>query len=293
MLRSAPLSGSESDPPPTFRAGWWPAIALVLAFTGWVLISVTVSGWLFGDLSPLEEGLWTIPSGVVQFGIAGAILRYERVDCPELGLAPRSVRPALAATGAVILVVNIVAAILGMAAGTGVSFGPMEFYLTPPFDYSVSEVVVTAVATYLFTGPVEELAFRGYLQNKVVSQVTAGSPKVRTGIGILAAALAFSLLHIPVYLIVREVSIGAFTGTFVLLTASGAMYGVIYAVTRNLYLVMFLHGIGNLWPLVVDPGTGVWPNWGVVLVTYVLLAVLYRKLATDLPLTGPGQGVTN
>jgi hypothetical protein len=27
----------------TFRAGWWPAIALVLALAGWVLISVTVS----------------------------------------------------------------------------------------------------------------------------------------------------------------------------------------------------------------------------------------------------------
>lgn len=285
-MQQAPSSTEpESDWPPTFRAGWWPAVALVLAFTGWILISVTVSGWLFGDtLSTIEEGIWTIPSGIVQLGIAVVILRYERVGYRELGLAPRLVRPALAATGVVILVANVAAAGLGVVTGNKISFGLMEFYLTPPPDWTVQGVLISAVALYLFTGPVEELAFRGYLQNKVISNVTVGSPTVQTIIGILTAALAFALLHIPVYLIVREVSTGALIVTLVLLTATGIMYGTIYAATRNLYLVMFLHGIGNLWPLVVDPGTGVWPNYSVLLVMYIFLTVLYRQWATDLTL---------
>lgn len=285
-MQQAPSSTEpESDWPPTFRAGWLPTVALILAFTGWILISVTVSGWLFGDtLSTIEEGIWTIPSGIVQLGIAVVILRYERVGYRELGLAPRLVRPALAATGVVILVANVAAAGLGVVAGNKISFGLMEFYLTPPPDWTVQGVLISAVALYLFTGPVEELAFRGYLQNKVISNVTVGSPTVQTIIGILTAALAFALLHIPVYLIVREVSTGALIVTLVLLTATGIMYGTIYAATRNLYLVMFLHGIGNLWPLVVDPGTGVWPNYGVLLVMYIFLTVLYRQWATDLTL---------
>lgn len=289
MEQSAP-STSKSSWPPTFRAGWWPAVALTLAFASWVLISITVSGWLFGELSPIEEGVWAIPSGVVQFGIAVGILRHERVSYDELGLAPRLVRPALAATGVVILAVNVAAAGLGMVVGTGVSVGLMEFYVTPPLNWSVSEVVISAVALYLFTGPVEELAFRGYLQNKVISQVSVGSAIAQTTIGILTAALVFAVLHIPAYLVVREVSLGTLIGMLILLTVTGITYGAIYAATRNLYLVMGLHGIGNLWPLVVNPGTDVWPNWGVLLLIYVCLAVLYRQWVTDLPLPRPEEG---
>lgn len=293
MDQSPPPSESASDWPPTFHAGWWPAVALVLGFTGWALISVAVSNWLFGDPSTIEEGMWAIPSGIVQIGIAVAILRYERVSYQELGLAPWLVRPALAATAVVILVANVAVAGLGIAAGTNVSFGLMEYYLTPPIDFSVAGVAITAIAMYLFTGPVEELAFRGYLQNKVVSQVNMGSPTAQTTIGILTAALSFALLHIPAYLIVRGQALEAVIGTLVLLTATGVIFGAIYAATRNLYLVMFLHSIGNLWPLVVDPGAGIWPNWGIILVMYVLLAVLYRQWATDLSPPISRQSVPN
>jgi len=57
-----------------------------------------------------------------------------------------------------------------------------------------------------------------------------------------------------------------------MLALSGIAFGTVYALTRSLVLVALLHGIGNLWPLVVDPG-GAWPNWGVV--------VLYRRATTD------------
>ena len=288
------MTESARDWPPSFRAGWWPAVGLLFGFGGWILISVGVSGLMFGDsLSTMEEGLWTIPSGIVQLSIAVGILRYEDVSVRDLGLAPRLVRPALAVTGVVVLLVNVAAVALAMAAGNEITVGLMTFYLTAPVEWSVPEVLVSAVSLYLFTGPVEELAFRGYLQNKIVAGVTVGSASVQTAIGILAAAVSFALLHIPVYLLVRSVSMGALLGTLVLLTATGVMYGVIYAATRNLYLVMFLHGIGNLWPLVVDPGVGVWPNYGVLLVIYALLTLGYRHWMTDLPLPIPGPNATN
>jgi membrane protease YdiL (CAAX protease family) len=116
---------------------------------------------------------------------------------------------------------------------------------------------------------------------------------VRTTVGIVAAALSFALLHVPVYLLVRGEGLGALVGTLALLTATGLLYGAMYAATRNLYLVMFLHAIGNLWPLVVDPGAPVWPNYGVILVVYVLLAVVYRRYTTDGGAATPGRPVSN
>lgn len=62
-----------------------------------------------------------------------------------------------------------------------------------------------------------------------------------------------------------------------LLTLSGITFGSVYALTRNLLLVALLHGIGNFWPLIVDPGVGAWPNWGVVIILYGLVVVLYRQ----------------
>ena len=81
-------------------------------------------------------------------------------------MSPQLVRPALVATGVVVLVANVAAAGLGLAAGTDVSFGLMAYYLAPPIDYSVPGVAITAVGMYLFTGPVEELAFRGIFRTK-------------------------------------------------------------------------------------------------------------------------------
>jgi membrane protease YdiL (CAAX protease family) len=75
----------------------------------------------------------------------------------------------------------------------------------------------------------------------------------------------------------------------VLLALSGILLGTVYALTRNLFLVTFLHWFGNLWPLAVDPGTGVWPNWGGVVGLYLLLVVAYRRWAPGSP-GRPGLG---
>lgn len=47
---------------------------------------------------------------------------------------------------------------------------------------------------------------------------------------------------------------------------------------------MFLHGIGNFSPLVVDPETGVWPDYIVLLVICTCFTLIYRQLETDLTL---------
>ena len=58
--------------------------------------------------------------------------------------------------------------------------------------------------------------------------------------------------------------------------AERLLFGAVYELTGNLVLVMLLHGIGNWWPLLVDPGRGAWPNYLVILVVYAVLVWLYR-----------------
>lgn len=161
-------------------------------------------------------------------------------------------------------------------------------YRSPPLNLTWTLIVVGAVSEYVFVGPVEELAFRGYLQNKLVALLDTEYSRLDTALGIVGAAVTFSILHVPTEILLDGLSLSQIAGSLVLFVATGVTFRTIYAVTRNLYLVMFLHGIGNFWPLPVDPGLQAWPNWGIVLVLYALLALLYRRWAVGTSRLDPG-----
>lgn len=277
-------SGAAGYWHPSFRTGPWLPVAFVLAFALWVMVSVTLAQRLLGPDPPfVARTLWNVPSGLVQAGIALAFLRYEGVRLREVGLSKRLFRPALAAVAGFIVVLNVAVAGLGVLAGNELSVGAFALYRSPPMNFSLGMLAVGGLAQYVFVAPVEELAFRGYLQNRLVALFGGDGSRLATAGGIVASGVAFSLVHVPVKLLIEGQPVGQLTGTLVLLALSGVLLGTVYALTRNLFLVTFLHGFGNLWPLAVDPGTGVWPNWGVVLVLYLLLIVVYRRWAAGSP----------
>ncbi|OYR51728.1 hypothetical protein DJ74_03390 [Halorubrum sp. Ea8] len=287
-------SSSVAQWSPTFQCGIWPAVGLVLAFTIWVMISTTTFTWLFGDdASVLVESLWTIPSGLVQFGIVAAVYRYDGVTLNEIGLSRRLLRPAAIAVVGVIVVINAVVVGMGLLAGNEISFGVYAFYQSDPFNFSATVIAAGAFTTYAFTGPVEELAFRGYLQNKLISLFEFSSLRVRTAISIVVTGVIFSALHIPVELLVNGTPVSQLAGTLVLLALSGTIFGTIYALTQNLYLVVFLHGVGNFWPLMVDPGQGIWPNYIALLLVYLALIVVYRWVAVRASVPTPSLAAAN
>lgn len=274
--------------PPTFDGGLSTVAGFLLAFAG----LVAVSNLLFvrvGGTGPVAEGLWDVPSGVAQLAVGLAVLRYEGVALADIGLARRLVAPALAATAAVVVLANAAVAGLVLASGEALSVGPYAFYRGPPLNYSVAALVATGVSMYAVTGPVEELLFRGYLQNRLADVPGGGHDRVHAAFGILGASVAFSALHVPALVLVRGEPLGGVAGTLVLLAVTGVTFGTVYALTRNLYLVVCLHGIGNFWPLFVDYPAGLWPNYGVILVLYGLVVVAYRRWAPAGP--SPGRGV--
>jgi membrane protease YdiL (CAAX protease family) len=271
----------ESDEPilatrPRFSDGPWPPLLFAIAFAAWLLLSNGLARWLLGaERSYVVEQLLNVPSGLVQVAIAYVFLRHAGVRLRDIGAGARQVVPALAAVLGLLAALNAVVAGLLFAMGEPLAFGWYALYRTPPFELSATAIAVAASAQYVFVGPVEELAFRGYLQNKFASMLGLRRPRVETTLAVVGAALVFALMHVPTLLVLGNGGWGALP----LLFASGVLFGVIYALTRNLVMVALLHGVGNLWPLAVDPAALGWPNWGVILVLYALLVVFYRRWA--------------
>jgi len=284
---------SESDEraywPPVFHRGIWPVVALLLGFTVWAMLSNTLVTRVWGaDPSLLVQGLWSVPSGIVQTSIALLVVWYEGVTLRSIGLSRREFGPALVAVTGFLILLNLVVVGLVLLREARLSVGLFALYRSPPLSLTWTLIAVGAVSEYVFVGPVEELAFRGYLQNKLVAVLNTGYSRLDTVLGIVGAAVAFSLLHVPTEILLDGMPLSQVVGSLALFVATGVTFGTIYAVTRNLYLVMFLHGIGNFWPLIVDPGLSAWPNWGVVLVLYALLALLYRRWAVGTSRLDPG-----
>lgn len=274
--------------PPSFRGGIRPAVAVLLAFTIWVTISAVSFNQLFGaESTPLLKAIWSIPSGLIQFGLIAAVYRYEGVDLDELGLSRALLKPAAVAVLGVIIAVN--AAVLGLATlhDSEVLPGVYAFYRTGQYDLSYAVIAISVVSNLVFTGAVEELAFRGYLQNKLVSLVDVGGLRLQTAVGILLTGISFSLMHIPARLLVDGFRLSELGGTLVLLALSGMMFGTIYAFTQNLWLVMLLHGVGNFWPIMMGVDRGIWPNYVVLLGIYCLLIIVYRQASFRSELPAP------
>ena len=173
-------------------------VALLLGFTVWAMLSNTLVTRVWGaDPSLLVQGLWSVPSGIVQISIALLVLWYEGVTLRSIGLSERKFGPALVAVTGFLILLNLVVVGLVVLRGARLSIGLFALYRSPPLNSTWTLIAVGAVSEYVFVGPVEELAFRGYLQNKLVAVLNTGYSRLDTALGIVVAAVTFSILHVP------------------------------------------------------------------------------------------------
>jgi membrane protease YdiL (CAAX protease family) len=178
-------------------------------------------------------------------GLAVALLRVDGVSLRDLGFGRDLAVPGLAAVAAVWLVLNAVAAAAAVATGAGDALGFM-------YDRPVAGVAVVVVVQYGFVAVGEELAVRGFLQNKLVALLGGPGAATTRALGVVLAATTFGVLHVPDRLLTDGLAPGALVGSVLGLALVGVVFGVVYDLTRNLYLVVGLHGTGNFYPLFVD-----------------------------------------
>jgi membrane protease YdiL (CAAX protease family) len=269
----------------TFRGGVRTVCWFVVAFAAVLVALLPVKGAV-ADGPTWAEVAFEFGKFVPLAGIALVALRREGVRIGSLGLSKRHFPPAVAAFGGVWVALNLLG--VGVAAATGNPWGlGLLWETTPLVVEGVPAPHLLTVLYVLVVGAVEELAFRGYLQSKVVA-LLGDDTRPRIALGIAVAALVFGIGHVP-GAVVAGAGVRGVLWVTVMSAASGVVFGVLYETTGNLYFVALLHGFGDTWSLVVD-----WASWsGTPLVAFLVgvagiylgAALAYRRWAVGTDLT--------
>ncbi|MFC7076743.1 CPBP family glutamic-type intramembrane protease [Haloarcula halophila] len=236
-----------------------------------------------GSPSPLAGIAW----GVFLVGLAVGAFLAE-------GIEPRSVVPSVRSLGVALAVVtafwalyNAVAAVLAIGGVPGFSAGASRVAAHPLL------YLAAFGSSLLFTALPEELLFRGYLQGSVASLVGERSRRA-TGVGISVVAVLFALFHLPRWFLMSGHSVGVDLAARLLgLTAAGLAFGLVYALSGNLWLVALFHATMNQPPFLVTVHTEGLVHYLLPFVEYTAIVAavfaLYRLTGTEGPLFGrPG-----
>jgi membrane protease YdiL (CAAX protease family) len=222
--------------------------------TGWIgLFLVAFLLYLVGTralgdtlrVGPVLPGVeLTVLEAAVRFLpliIALWFLQSEGVSLAEIGLARDQVLPALFSVAGLYLLLNAVG--IGLSLSTA-GAGAVGYQWTVP---PVMALVAFAEAL-LFAALVEEVAFRGYLQSKVIA-VLPKTTRFREAFGVVAASVLFAVAHVPRVLTSGVPGTQALITYGALLLFSGLSFGLLYEYTQNLYVPILVHAAGNM------PGT--------------------------------------
>lgn len=258
-------------------------------------VALWATAFTFADAAAADRAAWLDLAGqIAKFAVLAAIavgvLRMEGVRPAELGLSRRHLRTGVAAFAGVWVAINLVGA--GVAAVAGNEWGA-GLILQPPASageqvetFPAPWVVLVAIQ-FLVVGAVEEFVLRGYFQTKVIALLGDGT-RFRIALGVVTASAAFGVLHTPGALLATG-SLETALGAAALPALTGIFFGAFYELTRNVYFVAALHGLGNTWPLVVDwsgwSGTPLVAFFAGVAVVYVGATLAYRSWALDTDLT--------
>lgn len=107
--------------------------------------------------------------------------------------------------------------------------------LTDPTQY-----LILGVVSVLIIGPTEELLFRGVIQKRLTETFS-------TAAAIIITSGIFSLFHIQAL----AGSSGVLASIITIFVLSGVL-GILYARTKNLLVVMLIHGLFNMFVFIVN-----------------------------------------
>lgn len=237
---------SRTDPDlPRFERGLLVPVATYLVVIG-VLSALVVRspGASPPPVLGMALGVFLVAVAIVAFIVEGVPLRSI---LPSL----RTLAPAIAILVGFWALYNLVA--FGLALGGVVGFeAAWSSVASHPLGYPAA-----LLGSLLFTALPEELLFRSYLQRKVTALVGGNTSRgVATGValatGIAVAAVLFAAFHLPRWMFASGHGLGATLGVrFLGVALLGLTYGIVYAITENLWLVALFHATMNHPPFLV------------------------------------------
>ncbi|GGA68921.1 hypothetical protein GCM10011521_03950 [Arenimonas soli] len=242
-----------------------PLADLQAATGGWLSITLLASGSI----------------GLVQL----AILRWPgHQSLAALGWRARDLPPALLLTALLWLLVQG-----GTLLGAQLADAPLVAH--GAWAKGLGFALGPLLAQLLGTALMEETVFRGYLWPQLKARLGGGRR------GALVAALLsqalFGLMHVPI-LAYRGAAPSEIAMAVLGLFLIGLVFVLLYAATRNLFVVVGVHALGNAPTLLFEPqgpGPTMWLLMGSLAVAAVAV-VLHRKAKTRLSagLLSPARG---
>ncbi len=206
-------------------------VALVVAFA----IPIATWYWLYPTFGYGPSTLSLAQASVL---VAGAVLvAVSGLRWGGLGLGPRSLLSAVVIGAAGYAAIVLVAGLLNAAFDTG--------FVLLRSRYEVNAFV----DNWLLTAFAEQLLFAGVLFGLARQFVD----RRRLWLAVVLVGVAFALWHLPGYLAIGY-GIGATAGRLALNLASWLIFGSIYALSGNLWLVVAAHAATDygLSPLVTN-----------------------------------------
>jgi membrane protease YdiL (CAAX protease family) len=138
-------------------------------------------------------------------------------------------------------------------------------------------VIIMTFLMYFIVGPVEEIEFRGFLQDQV-GRVTYW------WIAIILSSILFGCSHIPIALFIYKLEGTYFVAALYSWIAAGFTFGFLYYYSRQLFACIVMHGMGN-WqlsiyyfmsqPSGVDPYTAMYIDIAVATLANGLMIVFF------------------
>jgi len=241
-----------------FQGGWRTVFGFAVAFAVvtaiWVPLTAVVS-----ELSAWVRLVTEIGKYAAVLGVVGILLWIDEVQLSKLGLSRRHLSVALVAFGCFWVAMNLLGVVV--AAITENQWAVSYVWQLPEAAPAYQRYaplpatwLVLLLLEFLVIGPVEEIAFRGYFQSKMVA-LLGDNTHLHIGLGIGATSLAFGVMHTPAAIVAGN-SLDGVLGAALLPTVTAILFGVLYELTHNVWFVALLHAFGNSWPIVVE-----WANW--------------------------------
>ena len=267
---------------PVFESGHLVPVVTYLLILG-VLSGLTLisTGESPSPILGMAWGVFLILVGLAALTVEGL---SPRTHLPST----RSLVPVLGVLITFWALYNLVAYGLALSGATG-------------FDIASSRVVAHPLpylaalgSSLVFTAIPEELVFRAYLQSKAVA-LAEWDGRRAVAIGVAVGAVLFALLHLPRWFLMSNHGIGPALGSHLLgVTLAGLAYGLVYAVTRNLWLVALFHATMNQPPflLTFQIPSNLHLLVGLIEYAAIVLLVLVTVSLTEserIPVTSPRQ----
>ncbi|AKC87947.1 CPBP family intramembrane glutamic endopeptidase [Pseudoxanthomonas suwonensis] len=215
-------------------------LVVVVASTLWFASPAFPLAWL--RQWQLASGGWvsvTLMASVLLGGLQLLVIFGPGRQRPgDVGWRRRALGPALLATVGLWAAMQLASVAAAWSSGTT---------LQPAAAWSTGLGVALGplLAQLLGTALMEETVFRGYLWPQLARRLAdGGAGRHAPWIGLVASQLLFGLLHVPLQLQAGAGS-EAIVGMVLMLFVVGVVFALLYAATRNLFVAVGAHALGN------------------------------------------------